>query len=586
MDEPPPPTVDDEVRRREEEELQRALELSMTDKGGRQQWAQYSLASANPSASGSGSANASGTAAGPPNPASSTAPHPEPVRHYSGGYAPSPDTHAEPAAPSYSQPAASVASAAATEAFTSPASITGPVTRVRALHAFEPTEPGELAFDRGDIIKVVDRGYKDWWRGQLKGRTGIFPVNYVEALPEPTPAELVAEAQAEANVFAQAANIDRLLAMLRQVDPAKDNLADNEEIQELYRSSVSLRPKIVKLIDKYSQKRADLVAMNDNFVKARTVFDRMMEESLARHSGLVYEQHPVYTQTPVPYPVRSDSRDAYSHDPQALGWNPAVYEQPGYNAYPAPAAGYAAQADGHISSPQLQSQPGYAAQQPHPANHSPAYPYGAPQGTVAAQSPLQSQQPAQAQAPQEHVPQQPQAQEPMQGPPYVFDPNATYPDPNAQAWAQYYAHGGDDPTGSVYFISVPGIKAGDGSPPLQSNPAQASQVSLTSSQSSLYDQQQPHVQQAGSPISPTTPASPSQQSAYVAAIQHQQLQRQDSIALPNPYNAGEQAPAVSYGQSPYPPHDAGAQYAALPAQFANLRVGEQHPPASTAAPVA
>ena len=53
------------------------------------------------------------------------------------------------------------------------------VTRVRALHTFEPTEPGELAFEKGDIIKVVDRNYKDWWRGQLKGRTGIFPVNYV-----------------------------------------------------------------------------------------------------------------------------------------------------------------------------------------------------------------------------------------------------------------------------------------------------------------------------------------------------------------------------------------------------------------------
>ena len=44
-----------------------------------------------------------------------------------------------------------------------------------------------------------------------------------------------------------------------------------------------------------------------------------------------------------------------------------------------------------------------------------------------------------------------------QGPPYVFDPNATYPDPNAQAWAQYYAQGGTDPAGAVYFVSVPGV---------------------------------------------------------------------------------------------------------------------------------
>lgn len=75
------------------------------------------------------------------------------------------------------------------------------------------------------------------------------------------------------------------------------------EFQELYRSCMALRPKVVKLIDKYSQKRgtpissfgferqvmnsdaADLVSMNETFVKARTIFDRMMEDSLARHSG-------------------------------------------------------------------------------------------------------------------------------------------------------------------------------------------------------------------------------------------------------------------------------------------------------------
>jgi signal transducing adaptor molecule len=104
-------------------------------------------------------------------------------------------------------------------------------------------------------------------------------------LPEPTAAELAKEAEQEAAVFAQAVNVDKLLTMLRGLDPAKDNLADNEEIQELYRSSMALRPKIVKLIDKYSQKRADLVSMNESFVKARTIFDRMMEDSLAMHSG-------------------------------------------------------------------------------------------------------------------------------------------------------------------------------------------------------------------------------------------------------------------------------------------------------------
>jgi len=46
------------------------------------------------------------------------------------------------------------------------------------------------------------------------------------------------------------------------------------------------------------------------------------------------------------------------------------------------------------------------------------------------------------------------------GPPYIFDRNATYLDSNVQAWAQYYAQGGLDPAGSVYFVSVPGLTGG------------------------------------------------------------------------------------------------------------------------------
>jgi signal transducing adaptor molecule len=36
---------------------------------------------------------------------------------------------------------------------------------------------------------------------------------------------------------------------------SQGNIADDEEIQEIYRSCMALRPRIVKLIDKYSQKR-------------------------------------------------------------------------------------------------------------------------------------------------------------------------------------------------------------------------------------------------------------------------------------------------------------------------------------------
>lgn len=61
-------------------------------------------------------------------------------------------------------------------------------------------------------------------------------------MPDPTPEEITKEAEQEAFVFAQAANIDKLLSMLRGLDPSRDSLADNEEIQ------VSLKLSIINLL--------------------------------------------------------------------------------------------------------------------------------------------------------------------------------------------------------------------------------------------------------------------------------------------------------------------------------------------------
>jgi signal transducing adaptor molecule len=187
-----PPTVDDEVRRREEEELQRVLEMSVQDKGGRGQWTGYSAAA---SSSGTG---ASGSSANLGRKPSASALHttsstsrktnsyaaPAASSGYVPAHTPSPKSQSPVQAPSVATPAATPVSAPEVPAASQePTQGAIPiVTRVRALHTFEPTEPGELAFEKGDVIKVVDRGYKDWWRGQLKGRTGIFPVNYVVSI--------------------------------------------------------------------------------------------------------------------------------------------------------------------------------------------------------------------------------------------------------------------------------------------------------------------------------------------------------------------------------------------------------------------
>jgi len=128
------------------------------------------------------------------------------------------------------------------------------VSRVRALFDFQPSEPGELQFRKGDIIAVLESVYKDWWKGSLRGQTGIFPLNYVDKLADPTQDELQQDARMEAEVFAEIKNVEKLLTLL-STSSSELNVRDNEEITTLYHQTLAIRPKLIELIGKYSQKK-------------------------------------------------------------------------------------------------------------------------------------------------------------------------------------------------------------------------------------------------------------------------------------------------------------------------------------------
>ena len=53
---------------------------------------------------------------------------------------------------------------------------------VTALYDFEGQSAGDLAFHEGDRIRVVKKtdSTDDWWDGELNGRRGAFPANYVQ----------------------------------------------------------------------------------------------------------------------------------------------------------------------------------------------------------------------------------------------------------------------------------------------------------------------------------------------------------------------------------------------------------------------
>jgi signal transducing adaptor molecule len=170
----------------------------------------------------------------------------------------------------------------------------------------------------------------------------------------------------------------------------------------------------------------------------------------------------------------------------------------------------------------------------------------------------------------------------MTGPPFVFDPNATYPDQNVQAWAQYYAQGGIDPTGSVYFISVPGITnaptAATAVQPAEGQQQQQQAGSVSGAEPTTAVTQGVHPRRQNSLPNPYEPGSPSSASAENAGGQRQG-------SLPNPYglnspSSGENVGGLGHGPAsagPEGPH-AGARApwqaaTTLSGQFAQMRVG-------------
>eukprot|EP01135_Chromosphaera_perkinsii_P001420 Nk52_evm4s168 gene=Nk52_evmTU4s168 len=54
--------------------------------------------------------------------------------------------------------------------------------QLRALYDFDAESPQELSFREGDVIAMVRQVDANWYEGELYGKKGIFPTNYVERL--------------------------------------------------------------------------------------------------------------------------------------------------------------------------------------------------------------------------------------------------------------------------------------------------------------------------------------------------------------------------------------------------------------------
>eukprot|EP00127_Corallochytrium_limacisporum_P007350 Clim_evm2s248 gene=Clim_evmTU2s248 len=71
---------------------------------------------------------------------------------------------------------------------------------------YEPEEPDELALQIGDVVEDVVDIEDDWAEGTLKGKRGVFPLNFVENAPEEKPRPAPVATKPPTNFGAKAAS--------------------------------------------------------------------------------------------------------------------------------------------------------------------------------------------------------------------------------------------------------------------------------------------------------------------------------------------------------------------------------------------
>lgn len=55
----------------------------------------------------------------------------------------------------------------------------------KVLFAYDAVNEDELTLREGDMITLVNRDGQDkgWWKGELRGKVGVFPDNFVQIIP-------------------------------------------------------------------------------------------------------------------------------------------------------------------------------------------------------------------------------------------------------------------------------------------------------------------------------------------------------------------------------------------------------------------
>lgn len=163
--------------------------------------------------------------------------------------------------------------------------------RVKAMYDLKSTEPDELSFRKGDVIVVLEQVYRDWWRGSLHGKIGIFPINYVSPLEQSVLTEntIINNKETETKIVNAKEKIDQLHLKLQNSKGDVSILGD-DSVNTLYGEVTPMRPEITKLIGKYANERDKLASLYQLLANAEATYNDIMKRTTSTYAAPTYGQ--------------------------------------------------------------------------------------------------------------------------------------------------------------------------------------------------------------------------------------------------------------------------------------------------------
>ena len=181
------------------------------------------------------------------------------------------------------------------------------------------------------MIEILDNSDENWWKGQLRGKVGLFPKNFVlkhvagqSQAKKERDKEKKEKSDRVKKIDINEEKLDLTLEMLKKADAHSEASVEDKTLKELEQHCEQMRPIIHQKITHYQSKYDRLMELNVQFRDAMAFYQKLLKESsnAYRHTQAPPQEQvpPVYQlpQYPPQYPTPATQEQPHSLIPQLI----------------------------------------------------------------------------------------------------------------------------------------------------------------------------------------------------------------------------------------------------------------------------